>query len=214
MNVAIRKSINKAGVPVKAAVVAVAPSKHGYLKQSIRIKSKFYKNSKTWALIVGPSSSFSRIKKKPKPKASKIPKPKKPKPPQRKKKNKTLTALQKQAKQFGKKAKLAGKALDRLGTSALKNTGKALGSLSKRRKSLTSRLGRLLKKAGRKKRKSKPAATGQKVRPAYYSSIVNFGSVKFSARRFVERALSMSANLYATLLTSALREEIARSLAK
>ena len=63
MNVAVRKSINKAAAPVKAALQAAAPSKTGELRKSIRIKVKYYFASKTWAAIVGPS----RKKKKPLP---------------------------------------------------------------------------------------------------------------------------------------------------
>ncbi len=59
-NVIIRKAINKAAVPVKDAVIGYAPSRRGYLRQSIRIKSKFYQATKTWAVIVGPSTAFKR----------------------------------------------------------------------------------------------------------------------------------------------------------
>lgn len=61
MNIAIRKSINKAAAPVKQALIAAAPKKSGDLAKSIKIKSKYYAATKTWAAIVGPS----RAKKKP-----------------------------------------------------------------------------------------------------------------------------------------------------
>ena len=64
LNLAIRKAINKAGSPVKAAVVAAAPSDgSGLLKKSIKIKTKYYTSNKVWACIVGPSNSFKGVKK-------------------------------------------------------------------------------------------------------------------------------------------------------
>jgi HK97 gp10 family phage protein len=60
MNKAIRMGFNKAMVPVKDAVIKNAPADKGSLKKSIKIKVKYYKSSKTWAGIAGPSAKFKR----------------------------------------------------------------------------------------------------------------------------------------------------------
>lgn len=59
-NKAIRMGFNKAMVPVKEAVIKTAPADKGSLKKSIKIKVKYYKASKTWAGIAGPSMKFKR----------------------------------------------------------------------------------------------------------------------------------------------------------
>jgi HK97 gp10 family phage protein len=66
-NKAIRIAMNKASSPVKAAVVAKAPALRGYLKKSIRIKIKNYRNGAAWVSIIGSSRSFKRGKKGKKP---------------------------------------------------------------------------------------------------------------------------------------------------
>lgn len=203
-NVAIRKAINKAGVPVKAAVIAAAPQQFGNLKKSIRIRSKFYKKSSTWALIVGPSSSFSRVRKKPK-----VQKPKKKKP------NKTLQALKKKAASLKK--------------SALKKASKTVRNLAGRRNTLKSKLGRklpnTLKNATKKppkqpavkpkkKLKRKRAWKGGKVRPARYAHLMEWGSAKLSGKRFLQKAMSSSRGRFASILQAALKTEIASLLTK
>ncbi len=61
-NTAIRKAINKAAAPVKAAVVANAPERFGYLRKSFRIKIKQYRDSKIWVAVIGPKSDFKKSK--------------------------------------------------------------------------------------------------------------------------------------------------------
>lgn len=60
MNVIIRKAMNKAAAPVKAAVVAAAPKELGNLAKSMRIRTRYYKASKTWVAVVGVSTAYKR----------------------------------------------------------------------------------------------------------------------------------------------------------
>jgi hypothetical protein len=205
-NKATRIAINKASVPVKAAVVAAAPKDVGNLRQSVRIRSRYYAKSKVWAAIVGPSSSFSRVRKK----------PKKVKPPKKKKPNKTLQALKRKADALRKKA---GKKL-----------GKAAGKFASRVvKAVGGKKGRKLLKAVREHRKANPKPktpkpskvkpkkvqrrrrkwNGKKVRPARYAHFTQWGSAKISGRHWLDRALSRSRGQFASILTSALKTEIA-----
>ena len=61
-NKAIRIAMNKASAVVKNAVIAKVPVRYGYLKKSIKIKLKNYKNSAVWVSVVGPKSDFKRNK--------------------------------------------------------------------------------------------------------------------------------------------------------
>lgn len=60
MNVIIRKALNKAAAPAKQQAVQKAPKDLGNLSKSMRIKTKYYKASKTWVAVVGVSTSFKR----------------------------------------------------------------------------------------------------------------------------------------------------------
>lgn len=61
-NKVVRIAMNKASGVVKAAVVSNAPSRYGFLKKSIRIKVKNYKNKAVWVSVIGPKSDFKRNK--------------------------------------------------------------------------------------------------------------------------------------------------------
>lgn len=201
-NKAIRIAINRASVPVKEAVVASAPKDKGNLKQSIRIKSKYYAKSKTWAAIVGPSSTFSRVRKK----------PTKPKPAKKKKPSKTVTALKKKANAFKKKA---GKKLSK---GAGKFASRVVKAVAGRKGTKLLKAAKTYAKANRKPKTPKPKPPkrikrrrpwkGGKVRPARYAHLMEWGSKKLSARHFLERALSRTRSRFAALLQSSLKTEI------
>lgn len=201
-NKAIRIAINRASVPVKEAVVANAPKSSGALKQSIRIKAKYYAKSKTWAAIVGPSSTFSRVRKK----------PKTPKPPKPKKPSKTVTALKKKAKAIGKKA---GKKLNR---AAGKFASRVVKAVAGRKGTKLLKRAKDYAKANKKPKpkKVKPPKKikrqrpwkGKKVRPARYAHLMEWGSKKLSGRHFLDRALSRTRSRFASLLQSSLKSEI------
>jgi len=61
-NKAIRIAMNKASAVVKNAVVQNAPIRYGYLKKSIRIKLRNYKNRAVWVSVIGPKSDFKKKK--------------------------------------------------------------------------------------------------------------------------------------------------------
>jgi hypothetical protein len=59
-NKAMRIAINAGAAPMKAAVIAQAPSDSGLLKKAIRIRVRNYKANNTWAAIIGASTAFKR----------------------------------------------------------------------------------------------------------------------------------------------------------
>lgn len=61
-NKVIRIAMNKASAAVKEAVIASAPTRYGFLKKSIRIKIKNYRNKAVWVSVVGPKSDFEKNK--------------------------------------------------------------------------------------------------------------------------------------------------------
>lgn len=61
-NKCIRIALNAGAAPMKAAVIAHAPSDGGFLKKSIKIKIKNYRNANYWVAIIGASSKFKRFK--------------------------------------------------------------------------------------------------------------------------------------------------------
>lgn len=203
MNKAVRIAINKAAVPVKAAVMASAPKDVGNLRQSLRIRSRWYAKSKVWAVIVGPSSSFSRVRKK----------PKRVKPAKKKTPNKTLQALKKKADALRKKAgrklgKAAGKFASRVVKAVAGRKGqKLLKAATKKQK--TPKPPKLKPVKPKPKQRRKRKWNGKKVRPARYAHLTQWGSAKISGRHWLERALSRSRGQFANILTSALKTEIA-----
>jgi hypothetical protein len=197
-NKATRIAINRAAVPVRDAVVASAPKDFGYLKQSIRIRSKYYAKSKTWAVIVGPSMSFSRKRKKPKKQKTKKP-------------NKTLQRIKKRLTSVAKKAKRtaakeAGRLVSKLGGKRGRKLVRAVKGFTKKPpKPRTPK-----KKVIRRKRKW----NGKPVRPARYAHLMEWGSQKLSAKRFLTRALGRSRSRFASLMQSGMKSEIASLLSK
>jgi hypothetical protein len=189
----IRIAVNKAAVPVKSAVVAAAPADVGNLKKSIRIKVKYYAKSKTWAAIIGPSSTFKRVRKKPK----KI-KPKKP--------NKTLQSVKKRLSSL---KQLAGRKLSQTVRNAAGRRqsvrGKAGRRLANAIKDFTAKPKPMKQK---KVKRRKRAWNGKPVRPARYAHLMEWGSRKLSARKFLTKALSRSRGRFSSLLSSSLRAEL------
>lgn len=61
-NRAMRYAMNKAAAVVKAAVTTNAPVKYGYLKRSIKIRVRNYKNSAIWVGVVGPKGDFRVVR--------------------------------------------------------------------------------------------------------------------------------------------------------
>lgn len=62
-NKAMRIALNAGAAPMKAAVIAAAPSGKGNLKKAIRIKVKNYRANDSWVAIIGASKSFKRVRK-------------------------------------------------------------------------------------------------------------------------------------------------------
>jgi hypothetical protein len=204
-NKAIRIAINKAAVPVKEAVVASAPMGFGNLKKSIRIKSKYYAKAKTWAAVVGPSNSFSRVRRK----------PKKVKPAKRKKASKTLQLVKKRLQSL---KKLAGRNLSKAVRSAAGRKqnlrGKAGRKLANAIKTLSATPKPVKREKPKKKQRRKRKWNGGKVRPARYAHLMEWGSKKLSARRFLTQAMSRTKGRFASILTSTLKQEIQSLLSK
>lgn len=61
-NKVVRIAMNKASGFLKKSIVSNAPSRYGFLKKSIRIKVKNYKNKAVWVSVIGPKSDFKRNK--------------------------------------------------------------------------------------------------------------------------------------------------------
>lgn len=61
-NRAMRIAMNKGASVVKASVVSGAPVRYGYLKRSIRIRVRQYRNRAVWAAVVGPKSDFRIVR--------------------------------------------------------------------------------------------------------------------------------------------------------
>lgn len=59
-NKAMRIAINAGAAPMKAAVIANAPSDRGLLKKAIRIKVKNYRNSNSWVAVIGASTAVKK----------------------------------------------------------------------------------------------------------------------------------------------------------
>jgi len=208
LNKAVRIAINRASVPVKAAVVAAVPKAVGNLAQSIRIKSKWYAKSKMWAAIVGPSSSFSRVRRK----------PNAVKPPKKTKPNKTLQALKKKASALKKKAaKKLGKAAGKFASRVVKAVAGRKGQKlyrSYEKKLKAKKTPKTPKPKPPKKLKRRRKWNGKKVRPSRYAHLTQWGSSKLSARHWLDRALARSRGQFASILTSALKGEIASLTAR
>lgn len=62
-NKANRIAMNKAAAVVKASVISHAPVRYGYLKRSIRIKVRNYKNRAVWVAVIGAKSDFRIVRK-------------------------------------------------------------------------------------------------------------------------------------------------------
>lgn len=188
MNKATRMAINKAAVPVRDAVVAAAPKDIGSLKKSIRIKVRYYAKAKTWAAIVGPSNSYKRVRKRPK-KA----KPKKP--------NKTVQLVKKRLQSL---KRLTGRKLSQAVRKAGGKRGRKLATAIKDYTAKPKVVRQPKKKKVRRKWNGKP------VRPARYAHLMEWGSRKLSARRFLTRALARSKGRFSALLSSSLRENLSK----
>jgi HK97 gp10 family phage protein len=190
MNVAIRKAQNKAAAPVKAALIAAAPSDSGLLKKSIKIKVKYYAGSKTWAAIVGPSKAFKRMRKR---------KPKLKQSNSSKLLGRLKTAAAKKAKKLRKLAARKAKTLIRkakLGRRLLRSMPKS-ATVAVRKS---------------KRRKRRAFKSGQVQRPARYAHIANWGSKKMRGGKFLERTLASSSQRYQSILSQALKQAIAEIL--
>ncbi len=201
-NMATRIAINKAAVPVKAAVVAAAPKDIGYLKASIRIKSKYYAKSKTWAAIVGPSAKFSRMRKR----------PKRLKPPPKKRPNKTLQAFKKKAAALRKRAgKKLGKAASKFTSRVVKAVAGSKGQKLYKRYEKKFKPKKRLKKTPtpKPKKRLKRKWNAKKIRPARYAHLTEWGSKRRSGYHWLERALARSRGQFKSIFTSALKTELA-----
>lgn len=198
MNLAIRKSLNRAAAPVKAALQAAAPKKSGKLARSIKIKTKFYTGSKTWVAIIGPSRTGPKkvsIKKKAKRAARRLKK-----------------GILKAASKAKKKANNAAK---RTASYLLKSAGKAKRAL--KGKKLTKRkILRALKSFKTRKKlgtKAKPKALQKKQPPKAFSPTryawqVEHGTKSAPAHPWLRPTLATTKGTFASILTDSLRTEI------
>lgn len=175
MNVAIRKAVNKAMAPVKAAVVSDAPQgENGLLKKSIKIKVKYYSKSGTWVGMAGPSKATKKVKRRKPKKTAKKPKKKATKAPQQKGRKRS-SKLQRRARKIGKAAAKGAKRAKK----GLKAVGRFVGRLG-----VVKRIKRKVKRL----REPKP----QIIKPSRYSHLAGPGQ----HQRFLDSAYSKTHALF------------------
>jgi hypothetical protein len=197
LNRAIRVALNKATVPAKAAVVAAAPERTGFLKRAMRIKTQFKKG--VWSAVVGPSTKVKKLKKK----------------KQREKQSTTTTTTTRTPKARAKRKKTKlGRFIARARKVGAKRASRAKKVAAKKAKALRKGIVRTkFFKNLVKKFKKKPGINDY-IRPSRYGSILQFGSTKLQARHYIERAYSRCGNEFQTILTTKLREQLAQMMSK
>lgn len=196
MNVAIRKSLNRAAAPVKAQLQAAAPKKSGKLAKSIKIKTKFYTATKTWVAIIGPSRSGAK-KQSFKKRAKRIA-------------NRLKKGAIKRAVRLKKKTANASKRAANFLAKAAKRASKALKGKRLTKKKIARAL-RAFKPKFKAKKQRKQLAKKEKPKgffPTRYAWQVEHGTKTAPAHPWLRPTLASTRGTFESILTQSLRSEL------